>query len=64
MTADIDAASKTFYALEAGQPYLFIDSVDISSRQARRRRRRDQKTAPENVDLNINFDVSGYMRPT
>jgi len=63
MTADIDAASKSFYALEAGQPYLFIDSVDISSRQARRRRR-DQKTAPVNVDLNINFDVSGYMRPT
>jgi general secretion pathway protein M len=63
MTADIDAASKTFYALEAGQPFLFVDSVDISSRQARRRRRRNQKTAPQNVDLNINYDVYGYMRP-
>lgn len=63
MTADTDAASKIFYALEAGQPYLFVDSVDISSRQARRRRRRNQKTAPVNVDLNISYDVSGYMRP-
>jgi len=62
MTADIDSASKIFYALEAGQPFLFVDSVDISSRQARRRRR-NQKTAPENVDLNINYDVYGYMRP-
>jgi general secretion pathway protein M len=62
MTADIDAASKTFYALEAGEPYLFVDSVDISSRQARRRR--NQRTTNEKVDLNINYDVSGYMRPT
>ncbi len=63
MTADIDAASKTFYALEAGQPFLFVDSIDISSRQARRRRRRNQKTAPQNINLNINYDVYGYMRP-
>jgi hypothetical protein len=62
MSADIDAASKTFYALEAGQPFLFVDGVDISSRQARRRRR-NQKTVPENVDLSINYDVYGYMRP-
>jgi general secretion pathway protein M len=62
MTADIDAASKIFYELESGQPFLFVDGVDISSRQARRRRR-NQQTAPENIDLNINFDVYGYMRP-
>lgn len=62
MTADIDSASKIFYALEAGQPFLFVDSVDISSRQARRRRR-NQKTVAENVDLSINYDVYGYMRP-
>jgi len=62
MNADIDAASKTFYALEAGQPSLFVDSVDISARQARRRRR-NRKTVPENVNLNINYDVYGYMRP-
>jgi hypothetical protein len=48
--------------LEAGQPFLFVDSVDISSRQARRRRR-NQKTVAENVDLSINYDVYGYMRP-
>lgn len=61
MTADIDAASRTFYALAAGQPFLFVDSIDISSRQARRRR--NQQNAPENVTLNINYDVYGYMRP-
>lgn len=62
MTADIDAASKIFYALEAGQPFLFVDGVDISARQARRRRR-NQRTVPQNVNLNINYDVYGYMRP-
>ncbi len=62
MTADIDAASKTFYSLASGQPFLFVDSIDISSRQARRRRR-NQQNAPENVTLNINYDVYGYMRP-
>ena len=63
MTADIDAASKTFYALEADQPYLFLDNIDISARQARRRRT-NQQDAPESVDLNINYDVYGYMRLT
>ena len=63
MTADIDAASKAFYALEADQPYLFLDNIDISARQARRRRT-NQQDAPESVDLNINYDVYGYMRLT
>lgn len=61
MTADNDAASRTFYALEADPPYLFIDNIDISSRQARRRRRNQSETT-ENVELNINYDVYGYMR--
>ncbi|MGF1641923.1 MAG: type II secretion system protein GspM [Rhodospirillales bacterium] len=61
MTADIDAATRTLYALEADPPYLFIDNVDISSRQVRRTPG-SGRPATEDVQLNISFDVYGYLR--
>ena len=59
MAADTDALFRIFYDLESMLPYLFIDSLDVISRD--RRARRGQNEAEDGV-LVVNYDVFGYMR--
>lgn len=57
-SADIESLAAILYELETGQPYLFID--ELSMREERRRRRRDEAEGP--LDLDVVIDVYGYLR--
>ena len=48
---------RLFYALETGQPYLFLDNVSFSG-HARRGR---SLNVPYGQMLNVTFDLIGYM---
>jgi general secretion pathway protein M len=58
MTGDTQALQKIIYAVETANPYLFLDNIDVRSRRPRARRGQ----AASESDLQIRFDVSGYMR--
>lgn len=58
MTCAVADLQKIFHALEAGRPYLFLDNIDISGEQARRR----AGEAPVREELNVSFDVFGFIR--
>ncbi len=56
MVAELGALQRVIYALEAGQPYLFIDKLDIRAPSGPRQ-------APDaEPRLDIGFEVYGYMR--
>jgi general secretion pathway protein M len=58
MKGDIAALQKVVYELESERPLLFLDNVFVRSRMVRRGR-----AIGTAADLDINFDVIGYMRP-
>jgi hypothetical protein len=58
MNADTEALQKIFYALEAADPYLFLDNIDTRSRRVRARRRQH---VPTEGKLQVRFDVYGFM---
>jgi general secretion pathway protein M len=58
MTCNVVDLQKIFHQLEGGRPYLFLDNVDVSGEQARRR----SGERGEREDLNVSFDVYGFMR--
>lgn len=58
MTCGIVDLQKIFHQLEGGRPYLFLDNVDVSGEQARRR----SGEVAVREDLNVSFDVYGFMR--
>jgi general secretion pathway protein M len=60
MSADTEALFRILYDLESALPYLFLDSLDIVSRD-RRARRRGQGDAGSST-LSVACDVFGYMR--
>ena len=60
MTASIGELAGTLYMLEEQRPYLFIESLEIRSRQ--RKRRRDDAALQETLlPLTVRFDVHGYL---
>lgn len=60
LMATVAQALRILYALEGGRTYLFIDTLDISNRRARRRK---GQTDPD-PELLIRLDLSGYLRPS
>ncbi len=58
MSADTEALQRIFHALETANPYLFLDNIDIRSRRRRARRGRSVSQG----ELQIRFDLYGYMR--
>ncbi|HYD31123.1 MAG TPA: type II secretion system protein GspM [Azospirillaceae bacterium] len=58
MQVGIVALHRILHALEAGEPALFLDNVDIIARGARGA---DSVTA---TDLDVRFDAYGYRRVT
>jgi general secretion pathway protein M len=60
MSADTDGLFRVLYDLESMLPYLFVESVDIVSRERRTTRR--AQDGPEEGVLNVSYDVYGYMR--
>ena len=57
ISTTIGGAQRLFYGLEAGQPLLFVDNVDIRARSENNRFR--QRDEPDD-QLEIDFDVYGY----
>lgn len=60
MTASIAAVARILYGFEAGDTFLFVDNLDISNRQSRRRLAGGQQTDPQ---LLVRLDLTGYVRP-
>lgn len=61
MSGEIAAVRKILYELESGTPFLLIEEVSISSR-GRPVRRKPGYT--QNRLLDVQFDLSGYIRST
>jgi general secretion pathway protein M len=50
------------YKIETGNPYLFIENLNIRSRIISRRRVRNREIEKTPTVLDVQFDVSGYIR--
>ncbi|MDH3715617.1 MAG: type II secretion system protein GspM [Gammaproteobacteria bacterium] len=61
LRTDMQGVLHTLHGLESRRPLLFIDNLSIRSRTSRRR---DPTTGKpiEAVELDITFEVSGFMR--
>ena len=60
MTASIAAIARILYAFEAGDMFLFVDNLEVSNRQSRRRADGGQEADPA---LLVRLDLTGYVRP-
>jgi general secretion pathway protein M len=59
IVVDMVALQRMFYELEASAPFLFIDNVEVRARATSR-----QRVQGENPQLDVRFDLSGYLRRT
>lgn len=60
MIASVDAVRQIFHALEAGQPYVFVDNVSISVRRAARGSRKTPVRGESGL-LSVRYDAYGYL---
>lgn len=60
MSGDTETLRNVLYTIESARPMLMVDNLMIRSTSGRRNRK-TRKVTPSN-QLNVNFDVSGYMR--
>lgn len=61
MSVDTEGLFRIFYDLESMLPYLFVDTLDIVSRERRTLRRRPGGEMMSG-SLSVSYDVFGYMR--
>lgn len=61
MSVDTEGLFRIFYDLKSMLPYLFVDSLDIVSRERRTLRRRPGGEMMSG-SLSVSYDVFGYMR--
>ncbi len=59
MTGVLGPMIHVLHELESGEPYLFVDNLQIKSTKRRRRRTQEQSVGR----LSIRFDVYGYLPP-
>ncbi len=59
MTGVLGPMIHVLHELETGEPYLFVDNLQIKSTKRRRRRTQEQPVGR----LSIRFDVYGYLPP-
>jgi general secretion pathway protein M len=59
MTGVLGPMIHVLHELETGEPYLFVDNLQIKSTKRRRRRTQEQTVGR----LSIRFDVYGYLPP-
>jgi general secretion pathway protein M len=60
METNIEGLQKIFHTLEMTNPLLFVDNIEIRSRQLQ-----DTKPAQRHLaDLMVNYDVYGYLHAT
>ncbi|HMB77188.1 MAG TPA: type II secretion system protein GspM [Kiloniellaceae bacterium] len=60
LSMKIEPLLNLLYKLEAGQPYLFVDNLEIAARVSRRRSEPEDNVDPE---LAVRFDIYGFLRP-
>ncbi len=60
MTGALSPMIHVLYELETGEPYLFVDNLQIQSIKRRRQRKQEQQPADT---LSIRVDVYGYLPP-
>jgi general secretion pathway protein M len=63
MKSTLEDMVQIFHALESRKPYLFLQNITIRSRQVARRRLPANKAIEKAMSqLDIDFQLSGYMR--
>lgn len=60
LSMKVEPLLNLLYKLEAGQPYLFVDNLEIAARVSRRRSDPEENKDP---DLAVRFDIYGFLRP-
>ena len=60
VTLPIEPLFNLLYEIEAGQPYLFIDNMEIAARVSRRRSQESDNSDPA---LAVRFDIYGFLQP-
>lgn len=66
MKGSLEILVSVFHTLETGNPYLFLDNVSIRGRAVSRRRvaAKASGAGGKPPDLDVDFELSGYMRGT
>ena len=59
MSISPNSLARVLHALEAGRPLLFVENLSIRARNTPRRRRR---SAMPQGDLDVRYELAGYMR--
>ena len=62
MMVSIEGLAEILYGLESGQPYVLIDELTVRSQRERRQRRRNQTTTESDPMLDVNLELSGFVR--
>jgi len=60
LSMKIEPLLNFLYKLEAGQPYLFVDNLEVAARVSRRRNDPKENEDPE---LAVRFDIYGFLQP-
>jgi len=62
LRGNLSSLVTILYKIETGNPYLFIENLNIRSRITSRRRVRNREIEKTPTVLDVQFDVSGYIR--
>jgi general secretion pathway protein M len=62
MTGDTESLQKILYELESQTPLLFLDNLDVTARENRPRLPSGRLANYSRMQLNVQFEVSGYLR--
>ncbi|MGD8590617.1 MAG: type II secretion system protein GspM, partial [Chromatiales bacterium] len=62
LRGNLSSLVTILYKIETGNPYLFIENLNIRSRIISRRRVRNREIEKTPTVLDVQFDVSGYIR--
>jgi len=63
MNVSTPALQQILHRLETAKPYLFLDHLAISKQTRRRvvRQKNKMRPAPEDLMLDVEFDITGYL---
>ena len=62
VSGDTEILQKILYDLESQTPLLFVDNLEVSARAVRQRLPNGRLAGYSRVQLNIQFEISGYLR--
>ncbi|MBK8182870.1 MAG: type II secretion system protein M [Candidatus Competibacteraceae bacterium] len=62
LTGDTESLQKILYELEAQTPLLFVDNLDVTARENRPRLASGRLANYSRIQLNVQLEISGYLR--